>query len=153
MELFPESDSKFRSKLSQRNIAGAITSKLFAENGNVCEDLIQPSATSACEILIRLIMSGEAQYPSRCKYYIGSYYSVRQCSSTANEVCLKSSFLLKIAKNKSSLKEINKRLVESDARLLRIFSGYNISVKVENNLGWSSRNFAKFINGWWTGRA
>ena len=32
---------------------------------------------------------------------------------------------------------------------MRICSGYNISIKVQNNLGWSSRIYAKFINSWW----
>ena len=40
MEPLPESDSKFRSKLSHQNITGVTISKLFGLIGNVCEDLI-----------------------------------------------------------------------------------------------------------------
>ena len=35
--------------------------------------------------------------------------------------------------------------------MIRMFKGYNISIKVQNSLVWSSGNFAKFINGCWAG--
>ena len=43
----------------------------------------------ACEVLIWLLMPGERQCPSRCKYYVGSFFGMRLCSSKATEVWLK----------------------------------------------------------------
>ena len=118
IELFPERDSVFRSKLSHQNIAGATASKLFDWIGNDCKDLIERLATSACTVSIRVTMSGEMQSHYQYKHCIGTFSPVGLCSPKAIVVYFKvRNFPLEITNNKSSLKDIDVRLVESNAPL------------------------------------
>ena len=68
------SDSKFRSKLSHQNITGVTISKVFSYIGNVCEDLIKPSATPACEVLVRLLSQVERNVSPNINFILVAFF-------------------------------------------------------------------------------